>query len=193
LKITYEKKLFYFVLTGLVLGLIVHLLSIADVDVEEFVPFVYVLHIGIFVALILGVINLKNNEGLQEFEEFEHYDFFQRMKSYNAYLEIVFKNIPSWMTIIAKGVFIYVFLTFVLFFISVVGIPEIKDGHYILQNHGQFIKNITEQEYHHYRAYGMRAMSGIWIVFYGLQTAFLYRLNGLIKQVRSQSDEQREE
>jgi hypothetical protein len=179
------KFLFYFALTGWTLGLLVHLLSLADIDVTEFVPFVWVLHIGLFVVWIPAVLDLKNNEELQEFQQG---DFLQRMNSF-AYFKIVFKNTPTWMTIIAIGSFFYAGLNFLLFMTSQLGTPDIKDGHFVLQNHGQLIKNLTEQEYHHYKANEVRGFSGHWILFYGVATAILYKFSGLTKEEQSQSGE----
>jgi hypothetical protein len=36
------------------------------------------------------------------------------------------------------------------------------------------MRNITEQEYHHYKAATIRGFSGHWVAFYGLAAAVLY-------------------
>jgi len=61
-----------------------------------------------------------------------------------------------------------------LFAISQSGVPDIKNEQYILQNHGQLIRILTEQEYHHYKANEVRGFSGHWIAFYGIAMAVLF-------------------
>jgi hypothetical protein len=60
------------------------------------------------------------------------------------------------MTIIAGIGFIYAFINFALFFFSQKGTTSIIDGQYILENHGEQIKTLTEQEYHHFKATELR-------------------------------------
>jgi hypothetical protein len=55
--------------------------------------------------------------------------------------------------------------------------PGIQNGQYILHNHGQFVRNLTEKEYHHYQANTLRGFSGHWIAFYGMAMAVLYPFN----------------
>ncbi|HYV92581.1 MAG TPA: hypothetical protein VE978_12375 [Chitinophagales bacterium] len=172
-----KKYLFYFALTGWILGIIVHLLSLADIDVTEKVPFVWLLHIGIFVVWIPIVLDLKNNQELREYQQSR---LRNRMNPV-GFFKIVFKDTPAWMALAAIGGFFYMGINFMLFIASQSGGPEIKDGQYILESHGQFIKTLTEQEYHHYKANEVRGFSGHWIFFYGFATAVLYKFSGLTK------------
>ena len=174
-----KKYLFYFALTGWTLGLIVHILSIADIDVTEKIPFVWLLHIGIFVVWLPVVLDLKNNEELKDFQQS---GMLNRMNPISFY-KILFKDTPTWMSIIAGAGFFYAFINFILFMSSQGGTPSIQDGHYVLQNHGELIKNLTEQEYHQYKANEVRGFSGHWILFYGVATAILYKYSGLTKQI----------
>jgi len=169
-----KKFLFYFALTGWTLGLTVHLLSLADIDVTEKAPFIWLLHIGIFIVWIPVVLDLKNNEELQAYKQS---GMTNRMNPIEFY-KIVFKETPTWMSIIAIGGFFYAFINFMFFMSSQSGTPDIKDGQYILQNHGQLIKTLTLQEYHHYKANEVRGFSGHWILFYGVATAVLFKFIG---------------
>jgi hypothetical protein len=173
-----KKYLFYFALTGWTLGLIVHILSLADIDVTEKAPFVWLLHIGIFVVWLQVVLDFKKNEELQEYQQS---GMLNRMNPIE-FFKIIFKETPTWMTIIAGAGFFYAFINFMLFIASQNGTPDIKDGQFILHNHGELIKTLTEQEYHHYKANEVRGFSGHWILFYGIATAFLYKFSGLTKQ-----------
>ncbi|MES1181693.1 MAG: hypothetical protein ABUL44_02765 [Flavobacterium sp.] len=66
-----KKFLFYFAITGWTLGLIVHLLSLADYDITDKVPFVWVLHIGIFVVWLPVVLDLKKMKILKHINDQE--------------------------------------------------------------------------------------------------------------------------
>lgn len=173
-----KKFLFYFALIGWLLGLLVHVLSITGIDVAEKAPFVWFLHIGIFVVGIPVVFELKKNEELQQYQQSA------RLNGINPieFFRIIFKETPIWMTIIAGIGFIYAFINFALFFFSQEGTASIIDGQYILENHGEQIKTLTKQEYHHFKATELRGFSGHWILFYGVATALLFKFSGLKKQ-----------
>ena len=168
-----KKILFYIALTGWTLGLTVHLLSLADIDVTEKAPFIWLLHIGIFIVWIPVVLDLKNNEELQAYKQS---GMTNRMNPIEFY-KIVFKETPTWMSLIAIGGFFYALINFMFFMSSQSGTPDIKDGQYILQNHGQLIKTLTLHEYHHYKANEVRGFSGHWMAFYGMAAAILYPFN----------------
>lgn len=167
-----KKYLFYLAVTGWILALLVHILSLADIDVKQTVPFVWLLHIGVFIVWIPVIFSLKENVEIKPMG-----------KSMNAigFYKIIFKETPTWMKVIAGAGFVYAFINFMLFAASPSGTPDIKDGQFILQNHGQVIRTITEYEYHHYKANVMRGFSGHWIFFYGVAIAALYKYSGLKK------------
>lgn len=123
-----QKLLFYFAVTGWGSGLIVHLLSLAGFDVSDKVPYVWVLHIGIFVAWFPAILSMKRNGELK------------------AYKQSGLQNRLNPL------------------------------GH--MHNHGQLIKTLTKQEYHHYKANELRGFSGHWLAFYGLAAAILFPFNG---------------
>ncbi len=168
-----KKNLFYFAATGWVLGLIVHLLSLAGFNITDKVPFVWLLHIGVFVVWIPAIIEMKNNEELREYKKS---GVLNRMKPF-GFFKIIFKETPTWLKTIAIGGFFYAIINFIWCFIFHLGIPDIWDGEYILHNHGQLIKTLTEQEYNHYKANELRGFSGHWLAFYGFAAAILFPSN----------------
>ena len=165
-----NKYIFYVAVTGWTLGLIVHFASLFDIDITDQAPYVWVLHLGIFVVWIPTVLYLKNNEELKTFKES---GMLNQMNPFGFY-KIVFKQTPTWLAVLAVGGIFYTFANFMLFMGTQIGTPDIEGGHYILHNHGELIKTITEQEYHHYKANEVRGFSGHWIAFYGMATAILY-------------------
>ena len=171
-----QKTLYYIAISGLTLGLIVHLTAlIADYDLRQVVPFLWILHIGIFVVWIPMVLLLKGKDELQQF--YNYYNFNQ-----SEYFKIIFKNTPTWLKIIAFGGMGYAGLNFILFIVSQPGSPSIENGKYILSNHGQLISILTKKEYLHYLANETRGFSGHWIAFYGIASAVLYPSNEIIEE-----------
>lgn len=158
---------------GWTLGLIVHLLSLADFDITDKVPFIWVLHIGVFVVWFPTVLDLKKNEELKAYQQSR---MLNKMNPFE-FFKIILRQTPTWLTIIAVGGFFYAFINFMLFMTSQIGVPDIKDGQYILHNHGQLIKTLTEQEYHQYKANEVRGFSGHWLAFYGVAAAVLFPFN----------------
>jgi len=165
-----NKFLFYFAVTGWILGLLVHLLSLMDFDVTQQLPYIWLFGIGIFVAWIPAVIKLKHNKKL---EALKNASLIKRMNPFFS-LKLVFENTPTWLTIIAIGGFFYACINFILFIQVMPGQAEINNGHYYLQSHGHIIKTLTEQEYHHYQALALRGFSGHWLAFSGIAAAILY-------------------
>ncbi|MBS3945508.1 MAG: hypothetical protein KGZ42_08415 [Melioribacter sp.] len=166
-----KKVQFYFAVTGWTLGLIVHLLSIADYNASDKVPFVWLLHVGIFVVWLPVVFILTKNEELKAFRQSGTLNQLNPV----AASKIFFRQTPRWLTIIAVAGFFYAIINFVFFMTtSHFGVPDIKDGQFILHNHGKLIKTLTEQEYHHYKANEVRGFSGHWLAFYGLAAAILF-------------------
>jgi hypothetical protein len=168
-----KKFLFYFAVTGWTLGLIIHLLSLADFDISDITLFVWILHIGIFVVWFAAILDLKKNE---EFKAYKHSEISNRLNPL-SFFKIIFRQIPTWLIIIAIVGFFYAVINFILFMTSQLGVPDIKDGQYVLYNHGQLIKTLTEQEYYHYKANEVRGFSGHWLAFYGFAAAVLFPFN----------------
>ncbi len=163
-----KKLIFYFAVIGWALGLTVHLLSLADFDTTAKYPFIWLLHAGIFIVWFPAVYNLSKSEELKTFRQSA------TLTNSLGFYKIVFRHTPRWLIIIAAAGFVYTIVNFMLFMVTQHGSPDMKDGHYILQDHGKLIKILTEHEYHHYRANEVRAFSGHWLAFYGMAAALLF-------------------
>lgn len=168
-----RKFLFWFALTGWLISLIIHILSIADVDVTNKVPFVWILHIGVIVIWVPAILIMKKSRDLNKYANSKA----SAKPGIFYYLKIIYSSTPKWLLIIAAVGFVYAIINFNHFAASQPGTPDLQNGQYILQNHGQLIKNISEQEYHHYKANELRLFSGHWIAFYGMAMAILYPFN----------------
>jgi hypothetical protein len=93
------------------------------------------------------------------------------------------KLLPFWANAMVVAMYFYAFINFVLFFLhSGGGMPGVKDGMYVLQNHGRLIRELSQQEYELHNAYVVRGFSGLWLVVYLIQA--LYFLFGHRTKVR---------
>jgi hypothetical protein len=164
-----KKILFYFAVTAWILALVVHILSIADINLADPFPFVWMLHIGIFVVWVPTIFSLSKNEELIAFQKSNS----SRRANPLKFIKIVFKQAPAWLKVIAVVGLFYPIINFLLMD-GLLGSPDIKDGQYILHNHGHLIKVLTLQEYDHYKANELRGFSAIWLVFYGFAATALF-------------------
>jgi hypothetical protein len=161
-----NRILFFIAVTGWSLAITFHLLALLDVDVETHFPFVWLLHVGIFVVWLPAVLKLrkmKESEGVN-------------MGTFNglSIFKPIMATTPKWILMLAGAGFVYAGINFTLFIFSQHGTPSVRDGQYILHNHGHIIKVLTAAEYAHYKANEVRGFSGHWIAFYGIAAAVLF-------------------
>jgi len=142
----------YAAIIGWLLSLTVHLFSIFDIDIAEKTPYIWILHVGVFIVFIPSVIELAK----YRLENGYRNDAKTNRKKTFLLLKTFIKTTPSWLIIIAFGGLIYATINFMFFMASQNGTPEFKEGQYFLQSHGNFIRNISELEYHHYKANVLR-------------------------------------
>ena len=163
------RYLFYLAIIGWLIGTTIHLLSIAQIDVAEYFPFVWLLHIGIFIIWFPMIFFLRNNQTeLKKLQAarsaIERSTFFSKG---------VLGHSPFWARLLVVIFSVYMAINF-LFLSSTPGSPHLENGEYTLQARGRIIRTITEQEYHYYRARQLRQLSGHWIFFYGAAIAILF-------------------
>jgi hypothetical protein len=158
------NKIFYLAALGWGTAVLVHGLALADVDVASFAPYIWLLHVGIFVVWIPAVFKMRQ---LKEWQK-------ERAEAgeYTSSFE-VFKHAPRWLTVVAFAGMAYTFLNFLAFSTSAKSTGE-ENGHYYTHTRGKDHRPISAQEYHHWRANDLRAFSGHWIAFYGMALAILY-------------------
>jgi len=147
-----------FALVGFFSSLLVHLSTFFGIDPSKHVPAVWVLHLGIFVVFFPMV-------------------FVQGLKPKKDFWRNIFAAIPRWARYTIKAFFAYAIINFALFFfLSRDGVPDVRDGKYVLHNHGQVVRELSENEYEWQKAYVIRGFSGHWMVFYLVSAiVFWYR------------------
>ncbi len=171
------RILFYIAAVGWFLGLAIHLTALLGINIEAQVPFIWVLHFGIFIVFAPPVIKMSRSEEMRELKKSQSINPLDGLKVFRT----LFRGSPSWLVMVALAGFIYAIINFALFMSTSDGYPKIMDGQYALTDHGKFIRHITESEYHLAKANQTRGFSGHWIAFYGISIAMLYQFSGLGK------------
>jgi hypothetical protein len=154
-----RKILGFTALIGFILSLFVHLLSLFGVDVASIFKPIWFLHIGLF--LVVVPIIFFEQKSLSTLNKFA------RAKSV----------LPRRISLSRKVLHVYAVVNFVIWvFLSEGGTPDIRDGKYILHNHGKLMRELTQNEYKLFLINKMRFFSGIWLVFYFESFAYLVYL-----------------
>jgi len=141
---------------GLALSAMVHGATFLGVDLIEKFQLVWGLHLGIFPLFFLMILAIR-------IEEKDSYGFLRKSLSWKRF----FAPMPIWAKYVTYALLAYALINFALFlFLSEGGTPELRDGKYVLHDHGRIIRELTEQEYHLQKAYVLRGFSGHWMYFY---------------------------
>jgi len=139
------------------LSLLVHGLTFAHIDVITLFPKIWLMHFGCLIGGVPITLILRQRLG----------------KNYS--INDISSILPRWAFILLMAAFFYAIANFVMFIIlSEGGSPLIREGKFVLQSHGTFIRELTENEYHIQRAYVMRCFSGFWLLIYLLQVLYFF-------------------
>ena len=165
-----RKFLFILPLIGWTISLGVYLTTIiVDYDISRQFPFIWLLIPGVFIVWLPTIFFMRNIKEMEEIRKTKPLDFAKHIKFFKK----VFTH--NLLTTIAAIGFIHGIVNFIVIMVIHPYMPEIKDGIYVLENHGHFIKTITEKEYNHYSALHIRVFSGYLIMFYGIATAVFFQ------------------
>jgi hypothetical protein len=81
-------------------------------------------------------------------------------------MRYAFRALPGWAQALTTVVFVYVGMNFLLGMIQLRdGQPETNGRRYWLQNHGKYVREISESEFRVYQARGVRFFSGDYLAF----------------------------
>jgi hypothetical protein len=142
-------------LAGLILSLTVHVSALFGVDVASRFHGVWFLHAGIFVVFIPFVLFARHDFGAQ------------------PSLMQIGATLPRWVVVIGLIIFVYAIANFLIFMAGTEGgSPTMRDGKYLLLNHGKLIRELTASEYSAFQANVVRGFSGHWLVFFFVPAAY---------------------
>lgn len=140
---------------GFLLSFAVHLSASAGIDVSARIPFVWMLHVGIFVVFVPFVFASQKVLGPKP--------------TFTQIRELF----PHWVVVLGAVILGYAMLNFLVFMFSRQGgSPSIQDGKFVLQEHGRLIRELTAVEYSAFKAKEVRGFSGHWLVFYFVPFAY---------------------
>jgi len=154
---------------GLILGFLIHLFSLFGFYHEVMGAFFIFLHVGIFVVWLPALFEILRTQG---------FDRSNRRKS-GAILKqwgVILKDSHRPLIILSGFFLVYALVNFFLFMqISEGGGPSVVEGKFVLQNHGNIIRELTETEYLKFKANEVRGFSGHWMVFYSFSLTILLK------------------
>ena len=143
-------------LAGLAASMVVCVGSFKGLTLDRMGSWMFVLHVGIFVLLIpMYAIEYPAIRNRTFFR-----DGFRRGKPVWAYYMVQFFG----------AFFIIHFILFLL--VSHGAAPRIVDGKFVLSNHGQITKWLTEAEFLSLKGYELRIFATGWMFFYSFATAY---------------------
>ena len=138
-----------FAAIALLSSLAVHLAALLGIDLATRFPAVWLLHLSIFVVFIPFVFQARRERGARPSGA------------------TIWALYPRWARLLGLFLAGYVALNFALFIHKTEGgSPLIRDGQFVLQAHGRFIRTLTADEYQAQQVNILRGFSGHWLIFY---------------------------
>ena len=135
---------------GLALSVVAYIGSFIGTTMDGIFRWAIVLHVGIFVLLLpmYGV----------EYTALKNRSFFWKGFA---------QAMPRWVVPCVKVLGVFFFVHFVLFLVqSHAAAPEIKNGEYVLNDHGRLVKILTQGEYLGLKGAELRLFATAWMFFY---------------------------
>jgi hypothetical protein len=114
------------------------------------------LHVGVF-ALLLPMYAVEHGA----------------IKNRSFFWKGFVQGLPAWAVRAIKLLGLFFIVHFGLFLIqSHAAAPEIKDGQYVLNNHGKIVKVLTQSEYQRLKGAELRLFATGWMFFYFVPTMY---------------------
>jgi hypothetical protein len=142
---------------GLLLSIAVHLSTFLGADPQQ-LSRLWLLHVGAIAFGIPAIMIAKRTHG----------------EPPNGSFAALFPRAPRWMIVALGSVLAYAVVNVVIQLRGFSGGPaRLEDGSFALTDKGRFVRPISEADYHRYRAYEARVVSGWWMAFYGIWVTLL--------------------
>ena len=145
---------------GLLAGLVVYIASYRGATIDAIARWAIALHVGVF-TLLLPMYAV-------EYSQVRQRTFFWRGFG---------RNMPKWVISAIKLLGLFFVVHFVLFLAeSHASSPELKDGQYVLDDHGTTIRTLTRAQYYSLKGAELRLFATGWMFFYLVPTAYWWYL-----------------
>lgn len=137
---------------GFIVSLWAHITTFTGFD-PNVLPWVWILHGGIFVVFVPAIICGKKAETETPKKDLA---------------KLIFQQVPVWLRGVLGifGAYVFFNFFFTIFVLQEGGVTGVIDGQYVLHSHGEIIRELTEAEYIKHEGYGIRIFSGHWMAFY---------------------------
>jgi hypothetical protein len=141
---------------GLLASVVIYIASYYGGTMDAIAGWAIVLHIGIFVLLLpMCVVE------------------YSALKQRTFFLKGFARGMPKWVVPGVKLLVLFFAIHFVLFLMqSHAAAPEIRNGEYVLNDHGRIIKALTQSEYYALKGAELRLFTAGWMFFYFVLTAY---------------------
>ncbi len=167
---------------GLAASIAVYLESFRGTTLESLMPLPFVLHLGVFV-LVMPMVVIEyssfhfetrapiwfSGDGPIKRGPFSWQGYAQGAPVWEDtfYWKKFSQGMPKWVVPTIKLLGLFFIFHFILFLVqSHVASPQIENGQYVLDNHGQTVKALTQLEYFKLKTAESRMFAAGWICFY---------------------------
>lgn len=141
---------------GLFASVIAYIGSYIGTTMDSVFRWAILLHIGIFV-LLLPMYMLE----------------YSTVKARSFFWKGFSRGMPSWVIPTIKLLGVFFAIHFLLFLIqSHAASPQVVNGQYVLDNHGQIVKVLTQREYFRLKGAELRLFATAWMFFYFVPAAY---------------------
>jgi hypothetical protein len=167
---------------GLVTSIAAYVGTFGGTTLDTFMPWPFVLHVGVFLLLVPMVaiesspFNFKTPAWIWfsggrpiERGSFSWKGYAQGAPVWGEtfYWKQFSQGMPKWVVPTIKLLGLFFFFHFILFLVqSQAASPQIEDGQYVLNNHGQIVQALTQLEYFRLKGAELRMFAAGWIFFY---------------------------
>lgn len=166
-----KKFLFYLAVSGLIISLLIHLISLSGTYIGGIVPINTICFIGILIVLLAATLKLRKNQELTNFS-------ITKSGSIVKFLNFTYKDTPKFILILTTTLILYAVLNYFLSNDAYKGyFPDIIDGNFVAIKYGSFMKEISESEYFRMKANKYRSSSGEWMAIYAFALSTLWPQN----------------
>ena len=144
--------------SGLFASIVIYIASYGGATMDAIFRWAIVLHIGIFV-LLLPIYAV-------EYSTVRQRTFFSKGFA---------RGMPRWVVPSTKLLALFFAVHFVLFLAQSHGsAPEIKNGEYVLNDHGKIVKTLTQSEFYKLKGAELRLFATEWMFFYLVPTVYCW-------------------